>query len=241
MQKTIGLIGGMSWESTAVYYRQINEIVREQRGGLHSADILLASVDFQTIVDWQTSGQWDRAAEYLAGVANRLEQAGADCLVICTNTMHRIAAPIAQAVAIPLIHIVDVTGAALRAGGARKPLLLATRYTMEDTFYRDRLHQIFGLDATVPDAAGRELVHRVIFEELCCGIVSAASRQAFQDLIAAARHKGCDSVILGCTEIGLLIGPEDCALPAYDSTLLHAAAAVDFALADTRAAARRVA
>ncbi|WP_235916677.1 MULTISPECIES: aspartate/glutamate racemase family protein [Alphaproteobacteria] len=229
MQKTIGLIGGMSWESTAVYYKKINEMVRDRFGGLHSADIVLYSVDFDRIVGWQRSDQWTKAADYLGDIGRKLEAAGADCVLICTNTMHLIAEPISIKIGVPLIHIVDVTGQALAAAGARKPLLLATRYTMEQPFYLERLKEKFGIDAMVPDQAGRDAVHDVIFNELCCGIIKDSSRAVYLDIIEKGRTAGCDSVILGCTEIGMLLSADETGLATFDSTLLHASAAVDFA------------
>ncbi len=232
LRKTIGLIGGMSWESTAVYYREINELVRKRFGGLVSADILMHSVDFSEIVAWQKAGQWDRASAYLGQVGRNLQSGGADCVLICTNTMHMIANEVAAQFDIPLIHIVDVTGRALKAAGMTRPLLLATRYTMEQGFYRDRLETAHGISAMVPGEADRQAVHDIIFDELCCGIVQDASREVYCGAIETAKAAGCDSVILGCTEIGLLIGPDDTDLPVFDSTKLHAAAAVDFACAD---------
>ncbi|TBW34604.1 aspartate/glutamate racemase family protein [Siculibacillus lacustris] len=232
MSEIIGLIGGMSWESTATYYKAINEIVRARRGGLASAEILLHSVDFESIVALQKAGDWDGAADRLADIGRRLAGAGAGCVLICTNTMHLVADRVAAALDVPLIHIVDVTGAALVAAGRRRPLLLATRYTMEHGFYLDRLKARFPLDPIVPDAADRGRIHDVIFDELCCGTVRAASRAAYVEIIEKGRAAGADSVILGCTEIGLLIGQEHSALPIYDSTLLHAAAAVAFAEGD---------
>ncbi|TCT44958.1 aspartate/glutamate racemase family protein [Martelella mediterranea] len=229
MQKTIGLIGGMSWESTAVYYKEINEIVRRRYGGLSSADVLIHSVDFSRIVAWQKAGEWGKAAEYLGDVGKKLQDAGADCTLICTNTMHIIADEVSAHFDIPLIHIVDVTGSALKAAGAKKPLLLATRYTMEQSFYRDRLKAEYGIEAIVPDEADRAGVHNVIFEELCCGVIRKSSHDLYCQAIEKAKASGCDAVILGCTEIGLLIGPDDTDLPVFDSTKLHAAAAVDFA------------
>ncbi len=232
MRKTIGLIGGMSWESTAVYYREINELVRKRFGGLASADILMHSVDFSQVVAWQKAGQWDRASAYLGKVGRNLQEGGADCVLICTNTMHMIASEVSAHFDIPLIHIVDVTGAALKSAGMKRPLLLATRYTMEQGFYRDRLATAFGISAMVPDAADRQAVHDIIFDELCCGIIDDGSRAAYCRAIEKARDAGCDCVILGCTEIGLLIGPGDTDLPVFDSTRLHAVAAVDFACAE---------
>jgi aspartate racemase len=231
--RRIGLIGGMSWESTAVYYRRINDQVRARLGGLHSADLLMRSLDFAGIVALQKADAWDEATAVLATVGRDLEAAGADCLLICTNTMHKIADGVAAAANVPLLHIVDVTGEALAAAGVRRPLLLATRYTMEEEFYRERLQRRFGIAALVPEAADRDAVHDVIFDELCQGVVCPNSRQRYLDIIARGKAAGADSVILGCTEIGLLIGPSDLDLPCFDSTLLHADAAVDFALAGT--------
>ncbi|MCP9627434.1 aspartate/glutamate racemase family protein [Rhodopseudomonas palustris] len=228
--KTIGLIGGMSWESTAVYYRRLNEQVRKLCGGLHSAEILMRSVDFESIVAMQTSGDWDGATRVLRKIARDLEAAGADCVLICTNTMHKLADAVQSAIDIPLLNIIDICAHELKAAGARKPLLLATRYTMEHDFYRERMARRHGLTPIVPEAEDRTAVHDIIFSELCCGIIRETSRQRYMETIARGRAAGADSVILGCTEIGLLIQPENIDLPAYDSTLLHADAAVDFAL-----------
>lgn len=228
--RMIGLIGGMSWESTAVYYRRLNESVRDRLGGLASAEILLRSVDFSAIVALQQAGRWDEAAAVLAGIARDLERAGAECVLICTNTMHKLADAVQAAISVPLIHIVDATGAALTAAGARRPLLLATAYTMEHDFYRARLAECAGIEAMVPEAAERADVHRIIFDELCQGVVSAASRARYVEIMQRAKAGGADSVILGCTEIGLLVRPEDCPMPAFDSTFIHADAAVTFSL-----------
>lgn len=228
--KTIGLIGGMSWESTAVYYRRLNEQVRDKLGGLHSAEILLRSVDFDAIVALQKSDSWDQASARLSAIARELEEAGASCLLICTNTMHKLADNVQQAVNIPLLHIADVTAAEVKAAGAKRPLLLATRYTMEQDFYVGRLRERFALDPIVPDADDRTAVHDIIFDELCCGIIRDESRDRYLEIISQGRARGADSVILGCTEIGLLIGPEQVDLPVFDSTLLHADAAVAFAM-----------
>lgn len=229
--RTIGLIGGMSWESTAVYYRRINEQVRDRCGSLHSAEVIVHSVDFARIVAMQTAGAWDEAARALCDIACKLERAGAACVLICTNTMHKLAPEVTGAIGVPLVHITDVTGEAVRGQGSKRPLLLATKYTMEQDFYTERLRQQWGLEPIVPDADDRQVVHDVIFQELCCGIVRAQSRAAYLDIIARGKAKGADSVILGCTEIGLLIGAGDVDLPTLDSTLLHADAAVDYALA----------
>lgn len=234
--RTIGLIGGMSFESSAVYYKMINEAVRARLGGLHSAELVMHSVDFQTIVDLQKAGRWDDAAAHLGKAAQGLERAGADCVLICTNTMHLVADEVAAAVNIPLLNIIDETARALSAAGIRRPLLLATRYTMEQGFYARRM-AAHGLAMTTPGEAGRTIVHNVIFDELCAGTVCDASRAAFLDLIAKAKDEGCDAVILGCTEICLLLDPNALPLPGFDSTAIHAKAAVDFALAGEMKAA----
>ncbi len=228
--RTIGLLGGMSWESTAVYYRLINESVRDRLGGLHSAKVIMHSVDFESIVELQKSDAWDRAGALLADLARDLETAGADCVLICTNTMHKLADTVQRAVSIPLLHITDVTGAAVRSAGCRRPLLLATRYTMEQDFYLSKLRDRHGLSPMVPNAEDRNAVHDIIFNELCCGVVRESSRQRYLDVVAAAAASGADSVILGCTEICLLIGSQHFDLPVFNSTLLHAEAAVAFAL-----------
>ncbi|MDB5567417.1 MAG: aspartate racemase [Tardiphaga sp.] len=228
--RTIGLLGGMSWESTAVYYRRINESVRDRLGGLHSAEVILHSVDFESIVALQQAGAWDKAGAVLATLARNLETAGADCVLICTNTMHKLADIVQSAISVPLLHITDMTGQAVRAAGCRRPLLLATRYTMEQDFYLSKLRETHDLSPMVPNTEDRTAVHDIIFSELCCGIVREASRQRYLEVIATAKAAGADSVILGCTEIGLLIGAEHFDLPAFDSTLIHADAAVAFAL-----------
>lgn len=228
MSRTIGLIGGMSWESTAVYYKEINELVRDRRGGLASADILLHSVNFDEIVSMQKAGRWDLAEQALADTANGLVRAGAGCILICTNTMHLVADQVARAVPVPLLHIVDVVGHALVEAGRKKPLLLATRYTMEQDFYRDRMKARFGIDMLVPEADDRTGVHDIIFDELCQGVIKDSSRAFYVDVIRKAQAQGADCVILGCTEIGLLIDHKDSPLPVFDSTKLHARAAVDF-------------
>jgi len=238
----IGLIGGMSWESTAIYYRRLNQQVRERFGGLHSANILMRSLDFEAIVALQKAGRWDEAERVLCAIARDLEKAGAACLLICTNTMHKLADAVEQAVNVPLLHIADATAEAVRRAGLRRPLLLATRYTMEQDFYLGRLRQRFDLAPIVPDAGDRAVIHDIIFEELCLGVVRNASRRRYLDVIGRGRAGGADSVILGCTEIGLLIGPEHTDLAVFDSTLLHADAAIDFAtgrsFAQQKAAAR---
>ncbi|WP_377289582.1 aspartate/glutamate racemase family protein [Rhizobium sp. SG2393] len=237
--KTIGLIGGMSFESSLVYYRMINEAVRNRLGGLNSAEVILHSVDFARIVALQKAGRWDCAAKALSDVARGLEAAGADTVLICTNTMHLVADAVADAVKVPLINIIDETAAALTAAGCRKPLLLATRYTMEHGFYAERMAR-HGIEIMVPDGQGRTRTHEVIFDELCQGQVKDSSRADLRLLIEAAKADGADAVILGCTEICLILDPADLPLPGFDSTAIHAAAAVDFALAD-RQEERRVA
>ena len=226
--RTIGLIGGMSFESSAVYYRQINETVRARLGGLASGDIIMHSVNFEEIVALQKAGRWDQAADRLARVAEGLERAGADCILICTNTMHLVADEVAARVKIPLINIIDETASALQAAGRKRPLLLATRFTMEQRFYLGRL-AAFGIEAMVPGEAQRAEIHRVIYEELCRGRIEPASKARYLAIIAEAAAQGADGVILGCTEIGLLIAQDDLDLPVFDTTALHVA--LDFALA----------
>lgn len=229
--KTIGLIGGMSWESTATYYRLINEAVRRQRGGLHSAEIAMRSLDFTRVVALQQAGRWDDAGRILGEAGAGLARSGAACVLICTNTMHLVAAPVAAMSGVPLIDIIDETARALRADGRRKPLLLATRYTMEHGFYADRMAR-HGIEIVTPGSSDRAMVHDVIFNELCQGQVRDESRARYHAVIEAARAQGIDSVILGCTEISLLVDPAGLPLPGYDSTAIHADAAVRFALAD---------
>ena len=225
---TIGLIGGMSWESTAVYYRLLNEGVRARAGGLHSADVLLHSVDFAPIAEMQAQGDWAAAGAALAESGRRLERAGASCLLLCTNTMHKVADQITGATRLPFLHLADVTARAIFASGARRPLLLATRFTMEQSFYRDRL-RAFGVEALVPEPQERDEVHRIIYEELCRGRVDATSRERYRAIVErAVREQGADGVILGCTEITLLVSQADFSVPVFDTTALHVAAALDF-------------
>ena len=229
--KVIGLIGGMSWESTVPYYRLINEGVKARLGGLHSAKIVLYSVDFAEIERLQHRGEWDEAGALLADAARALERAGADFVVLCTNTMHKVAPAIEAAVAIPLLHIADPTAAAIHQAGLSCVGLLGTRFTMEQDFYRARLTDRHGIDVVIPDDDDRALVHRVIYEELCLGRVEEASRLAYRDVIQRLVAQGAQGVILGCTEISMLVGVEDAAVPLFDTTGLHAAAAVQVALA----------
>ncbi|MDX8537617.1 aspartate/glutamate racemase family protein [Mesorhizobium abyssinicae] len=229
--KTLGLIGGMSWESTAIYYRLLNEIVRERLGGLHSAQLLLWSFDFAEIAERQHAGDWQGAGVLLAEAARKLEAGGAEGLVVCTNTMHRLADEVQAAVSIPLIHIADATAVAVRDAGVRRPALLATRFTMEQDFYKGRLAEKYGLQPIVPDQAGRDMVHRVIYDELCQGIVKPDSHAAYVEEVGRLqRDENIDGVIMGCTEITMLIGQADFDIPVFDTTRLHAEAAVAFAL-----------
>ncbi|QHC23079.1 aspartate/glutamate racemase family protein [Streptomyces sp. GS7] len=227
--KTIGLIGGMSWESTAEYYRLLNELTRDRLGGLHSSKCVLYSVDFAEIERLQTEGRWDEAGAILAEAAKALEAAGADLLLMCTNTMHKIADQVSAAVGRPLLHLADTTADAVHAKGLRRVGLLGTAFTMEQDFYRGRLASR-GLDVLVPDAAGRRTVHRVIYEELCLGIVNEASRDSYASVIDDLVTAGAEGIILGCTEIELLIRPEDSPVPIFPTTRLHAEAAVTLAL-----------
>jgi len=227
--KTIGLIGGMSWESTLVYYRLLNEGVRARLGALHSADVLLHSLDFESVVRLQTAGRWDEAGALLAAAGAGLVRAGADCLLICTNTMHLVSETVECASGVPLVDIIIETGRAVTAAGCRRPLLLATRYTMEHGFYADRARRGCGLDVVVPEAADRTLVHDIIFDELCRGIVRDASRARLLEAIGRGIAAGADSVILGCTEICLLLEPGTLPVPGFDSTAIHVEAALSFA------------
>lgn len=233
--KTIGLIGGMSWESTIPYYRHLNEAVKARLGGLHSAKLVLFSVDFHEIERLQQSGDWDQAGRLLAAAAQALERAGAELLVLCTNTMHKVAPAIEQAVGIPLLHIADPTAAAIQAAGLDVVGLLGTRFTMEQAFYRERLEQRHGIRVLIPDVPQREDVHRIIYEELCLGQVREESRETYRRIIANLVAQGAQAVILGCTEIGLLVGAGDASVPLFDTTALHARQAAEWALAGHRA------
>jgi aspartate racemase len=228
--KVIGLIGGMSCESTAHYYKYMNDSVRTHLGGLHSAEILMWSVDFAPIAQMQEENRWQDAGAYLAGIGQRLEQAGAEVLVLATNTMHKVADVIEASTSIPLIHIADATAQKIRAAGKRKPALLATRFTMEQDFYTGRLREKFGLDVVIPDQADRALVHQIIYDELCLGRVTDVSRQAFVDIAQRIASRGADCLILGCTEVAMLLDESNAPLPIFDTALIHADAAVDFAL-----------
>ena len=230
--RAIGLIGGMSWESTLPYYRRINELVQQRLGGLHSARLVLLSVDFHDVEVLQSSGDWDGAGRMLAEAARSVETAGADCVVLASNTMHKVAHTVEDAVDIPLLHIADVTAVAIGHAGISTVGLLGTRFTMEEGFYRDRLKAGFGISAVIPEAADREFVNRIIYTELCCGVISEASRARFYDIIGRLVEQGAEGVILGCTEIPLLVRPADVAVPVFDTGELHARAAADFALAE---------
>ena len=228
--KTIGLIGGMSWESTVSYYRAINEEIKRRLGGLHSAKIVLYSVDFHDIERLQHAGDWDAAGDLLAQAARSLQAAGADFLVLCTNTMHKVATHIEQAVAIPLLHIADPTAEAIKNAGHSTVGLLGTRFTMEQAFYRDRLQAQHGLQVLVPDDDDRETVHRIIYDELCLGVVKPESRDEYRRIMARMAADGAEAIILGCTEIALLVSQEDARVPLFDTTAIHARAAAERAI-----------
>lgn len=228
--KTIGLIGGMSWESTTSYYKAINEGVKAKLGGLHSAKICLYSVDFHEIEQLQHQGRWDDTAEILSQAAQSVQAGGADFVLICTNTMHKVASVIEQAISIPVLHIADATAMQLVNDGVSKVGLLGTRFTMEQDFYKQRLTEQFGIEVVIPDEPQRSLVHDVIYSELCQGIVSETSRQEYLQIIASLAEQGAQAVILGCTEIALLVEQRHTSVPLYDTTQIHAEAAVMHAL-----------
>jgi aspartate racemase len=231
--KIIGLIGGMSWESTLPYYRLINETVRQHLGGLHSAKIILYSVDFHDVERLQHAGDWDAAGALLAAAARALEAAGADFLVLCTNTMHKVAPAIEAAVGIPLFHIADPTALAIKQAGLSTVGLLGTRFTMEQDFYRERLRERHGLAVLVPPQADRDVVHRIIYDELCLGRVTPESRDLLRRIMAGMVAQGAQAIILGCTEISLLVGQHDAAAPLFDTTGIHARQAAEWALSHT--------
>jgi aspartate racemase len=228
--QTIGLIGGMSWESTISYYRQINEAVKDRLGGLHSAKCILYSVDFHEIEKLQHSADWEAAGAMLALAARSLQIAGADFLVLCTNTMHKVAGNIEAAVNIPLLHIADPTAAQIKRAGFLTVGLLGTRFTMEQPFYRERLVERHGIQVIVPSADDRAIIHRVIYEELCLGVILPASRDEYRRIMASLAAQGAQAIILGCTEISLLVRQEDAAVPLFDTTAIHSRAAVEEAL-----------
>jgi aspartate racemase len=229
--RTIGLIGGMSWESTVPYYQTINRLVSRRLGGLHSAKIALYSVDFHEIERMQAEGRWAESGEVLAEAARAVRRAGAECIVLCTNTMHKLAPQIEAAVDVPLLHIADATAARVKDAGLRRIGLLGTAFTMEEDFYRGRLVSRHGLEVLTPPKEQRDLVHRVIYGELCLGQVRDQSRQAFRQVVSDLVARQAEGVILGCTEIGLLLRPDDALVPLFDTAAIHAEAAVDFALA----------
>jgi len=237
--KTIGLIGGMSWESSIEYYRLINQTVREKLGGLHSAKSIMYSVDFAEIETLQHQGRWDDATRLMIQAAAHVEKGGADFIVICTNTMHRMADAVQAQIGIPLLHIADATAARIRALGLEKVGLLGTRFTMEEAFYRGRLVERHGLEVLIPDEAERELVHRVIYDELVLGEINPASKARYIQVMDGLVSRGAQGVILGCTEIGLLVGERDVRAPVFDTARIHAVAAVEYALGEQAFEARR--
>lgn len=228
--KTIGLIGGMSWESTIPYYRHINETIKHHLGGLHSAKVVLFSVDFQDVERLQMKGDWDAAGELLSHAAQRLEAAGADFIVICTNTMHKVYDQIVAAVSIPLCHIADATAGVIQQQGIKKVGLLGTRFTMEQDFYKGRLSEQHHIQVVVPDEAEREIVHQVIYQELCLGKINHESRKAFSQIMQRLVDNGAQGIILGCTEIGLLVSEQDASVPLYDTAKIHAVQAAEISL-----------
>ena len=229
--KKLGLLGGMSWESTVSYYQAINRGVNARLGGLHSAPLIISSVDFAHIEQLQHKGEWDKTADILIREAKHLETAGAKAILICTNTMHKVAADIEQKITIPLIHIADATGGVLQQDRLKKVGLLGTRFTMEQTFYTSRLKEIFGIDVVTPNAQQRDTVHNIIYEQLCKGVICVESRNAYIDIINELAAEGAEGIILGCTEIALLVQQHHTKVKLYDTTAIHASAAVDFALA----------
>lgn len=226
----IGLIGGMSWESSAEYYRLINEAVKQRLGGLHSAQIILASVDFAQIESYQHAGEWDKAGALLADVAQRLVRAGAECVVLCTNTMHKVAPVITYELPVPFIHIADATAQQIVAHGITRIGLLGTKYTMEQDFYKGRLIEQFGLEVIVPSTPDRVDVNQIIYDELCLGIINDTSRQRYRAIMADLVAQGAQGIILGCTEITLLVGADDTSVPVFDTTRIHAQRAVEFSV-----------
>ena len=230
--KTIGLLGGMSWESTIEYYRLLNQIVKAELGGLHSAKILMYSFDFEELVQLKHKGDWSKIGRLLAEAAVDLEGGGADCILVATNTMHKVADAIMVATSIPLIHIADATAEEIKRQGVQRVGLLGTRFTMEESFYKDRLIYQHGLAVQVPNGEERDLVHDVIYDELCLGKIRRASRDRYRQVISNLVNSGAEAIILGCTEIGLLVKPEDSPVPLFDTTEIHAAAAVKWAISE---------
>jgi aspartate racemase len=230
MLKTIGLIGGMSWASSWEYYKILNEIMYEKLGGLHSAKILMYSIDFDELVSLQSKGHWVEATNFIINACKVLEKAGADCILVCSNTGHEGAERIMSNISIPLLHIVDVTARQIVSMKLRKIGLLGTRFTMEKVFYKNRLKNEFGIEAVIPDKEDREIIHKIIYEELCYGKINQSSKEICIQIINDLVDKGAEGIILGCTEIPLLIKQQDCSVPLFDTTRIHAKAAVDFAL-----------
>jgi aspartate racemase len=230
--KTIGMIGGMSWESSSEYYRLLNETIRARFGGLHSAPCVLLSVDFDEISSLQRAGDWDALTGKMVDCAQRLERAGAELLLICTNTMHRMADEVQAAVGIPLVHIADATAARVQKAGLKRVGLLGTLYTMEQEFYRTRLAERYGLEVVIPEEADRKSVHQIIFSELCLGQTLDASRDLYREVIQRLVERGAEGIILGCTEIMLLVGQEDSPVPLFDTTAIHVQAALKEALGE---------
>ncbi len=228
--KTIGMIGGMSWESSLEYYRIMNQTVKEKLGGFHSAQCILYSVDFDDVEELQHQGDWESLTRLMIEAAQRVKKAGADFLVICTNTMHKMADEVQRAIQIPLLHIADVTAGAVKANGQSRVGLLGTKFTMEQDFYKGRLQEIHGIDVLIPEDKERQVIHDILYNELCLGEIKELSKGKFQSIIQNLVKRGAQGVILGCTEIPLIVRQEDYEIPLYDTTALHAKAAVDFAL-----------
>ncbi len=228
--KTIGLLGGMSWESTAHYYTLLNEGINQKLGGLHSAKIVMESVDFEPVEQLMRKEKWQQIATLLAQAGRRIEQGGAECLLVCTNTMHKVAPAIQEAISIPLLHIADATARVIQNDHLKTIGLLGTQFTMEEDFYRGRLAGTFGLDIIIPSETERKEVHRIIFEELCRGKIVEESKVQYQEIIDGMQHRGAEGVIAGCTEIGMLIKPNDLSLPFYDTTRIHVERGIEFAL-----------
>lgn len=235
--RLIGIIGGMSAESTATYYARMNEAARDRLGGLHSARLLLWSVDFAGIAELQAAGEWQKLGAILSDAAVKLQHAGAEAIVLATNTMHKVAPAIEAAISVPFLHIADATGTAIVRHGLKRPALLATAYTMEQDFYRQRLTDRFGLDVMVPEADERREVHRIIYEELCKGIITEQSQRYYAELAARMKARGADCLILGCTEVGMLLGEANVPMPVFDTALIHVEEAVSYALAGAEAMA----
>lgn len=231
--KTIGLIGGMSWESTATYYKIINETVKEKLGGLHSAKCILYSVDFQEIEECQANGNWEKSGEILGEAANNLEKAGADFIVICTNTMHKVVNQIKEKISIPILHIAEMTAEKILEKGLKNIALLGTKYTMEQDFYKSKLIEK-GINVIIPDKNDIEIINEVIYDELCLGTINSDSKKKFLEIVDKLRNKGAEGIILGCTEIGLLIKNEDTDVPLFDTAIIHAEQAAIYSIKDSR-------